>query len=365
MSAEAWGRPPDDHVDSPVDMTLRRAMSGEFAEEPVDFYTEACWTAQDYFGPPEENDEPKTWLDVGCNSGEFALQAKRATRMDNWRVIGLDPYDQPYLDFFRDFPPDDIDPHDLTFIKGVGEDIPLPDDAVSFTTAHNVLFRAADLEKMFSEMMRVTERNGLIGVSTNFEGHAFYRHWFQRRAAIRVSRLLRVPLDKLLPPAHGSYMDDLPRLVRRIGGLSVIDRVVQETESRITRANLGAFLYSLYLSANRLPNDTEIPSLEQRLARVASEHAHTIARARRLRRKILGHEPEAEEKPAPEKPELILGVRQLWRVAIDAIALPPIDNHLTHQEAWLQRQGRDPAEAYYSDPVHRGLLVLRNEKPYS
>lgn len=296
------GEFPAGGVDAYADMVLRRLLS-QYAERPVDFNVEGLRKVQDHLDPPLGADD--TVLDVGCSSGEFVLEAARATGV-RARLIGLDPDDHAYRQHFPGGP----DADRFTFIKGIGEDIPLPDDAARVATAHNVLFRADDQYKMLDEMKRVVEPEGLIIVSTNGRMHAYWRHLFERMVALKVSQTTGMS-EPLHPPAEGFYMEDVPEIVERSGGLEIIDTLVQRTESRITLERLPDYLTSLKFSVNH----TDTP---------------------------------------PE-------YWRVWRETVDGLARPLILKTIYQQTLRNAEAGRSD-EPYFPDPVHRAMFVLRNNK---
>ena len=292
-----------DHVDSFMYMMSRRRIS-EFAAEPYDYYPEGLRWANVTLGGLTSHDAV---LDLGGSSGQFALDARAAVGIDP-HIYVVDPDDEPYNLYLPVRWPD---PVGFDFIKGYGEDIPLPNNAVAVSMAHNVLFRAKDMYKMLGELVRVTRPGGLILVSTNARDHAPFRHNFERIVADYVSIEMGVFNDPLRPPAHGCYMEDFPDLIKDIPGLRQIYFHPHKTYSVITRDRLPYYRDAIYFSANQL-----------------SDSART---------------------------------RSVWRKVVDSDVIPYVEAHIARQEARGRRPNGFPP--HFPDPIHRGLFVLRNIKP--
>jgi SAM-dependent methyltransferase len=293
----------EDHVDSYVDMMMRREINN-FADEPVDFYQAGFKIAEQHLtlGPDD------AVLDIGCSSGRFVVEAAAASGVPSY-LIGIDPDPVGHEDFF----PQGLDHSRFTFIQGVGEDIPLPDNSVRVVHAHNVLFRTNDALEVLNEAKRVTEPGGLIMISTNATDHAHWRHSFERIIAVEVGRRTGMLIDPLQPPAHGYYLDDMPDIVAASGGLEIVDTLVQQCAAKITEDRLAVYLYSLQLSANRLPDSGG-------------------------------------------------NIRRIWREVIAENVVPFIQRRI-NDRAELFKLAHDPQPPYFQDSVHRGLFVLRNVKP--
>ena len=292
--------PSQGNVDAYAGMMARRAVNN-FAREPVDFYVKGLEMAPEFV----ELGESDIWLDVGCSSGLPGLQAAAATGT-HARLFGLDPYREP----FDIFLPPDIDLSRFTFLHGFGEAIPLPDNSVKLATLHNTLFRAKNIYQMLEEVKRVTEPGGLIMVSTNARSHARSRHKFERQLGVWVSQETGRTFERIRAPAEGCYLEDVPRIVSKVGGLALVGQFIQDSPAIITRGTrLDTYIVALQYSASQLvPNDW--------------------------------------------------GVRRIWRRLVIEKALPVIERVIARHE----KQLGDPTHAYFPDTVHRGLLIYRNNK---
>lgn len=288
----------DDGPDAFLDMATRRLISS-YALHPVDFNYEGQRLAQGYSDPPLSSDD--VVLDIGCSSGQFALEAAQKTAMPA-HLIGLDPLEGPN----RLYLSDDYDTSRFSFIQGVGERIPLVDNAVRVATAHNVVFRAQDLEGMLGEMKRVVTPGGLLVISTNCVGHAFWRHRFEKEVARRVSLKTNHPID-LNPPAQGCYMEDLLPIIEASNDLSIVDQsIIQTSHSLITPGErFSDYKYAIQTSVNA----TQLP------------------------------------------PEF----HHVWRETVNEVVDPVV------MRAFAGSQGSQYGP-YFPDPVRRGMLVLRNLK---
>lgn len=284
-------------------MMFRRKVN-DFASEPVDFYRLGLEMAQrhTHLGATD------AILDVGCSSGRFIIEAAATTEISSY-LVGLDPDPQA----FHEFLPPSLRGSRFAFLCGKGEAIPLSDNAVKVVTGHNVLFRADNLQSMLSEMKRVTEPDGLIVVSTNARNHAHWRHRFESLIAVAVSQELKIFSEPMYAPAHGVYLEQVPDIIERVGGLIIEDHFVQNCHSKITRGErLDTLAQSLQLSANRFP----------------------------------GNDPR---------------VRPLWRRIVAKQIVPFIERHIDRHEQAIKGIGGTTAP-YFADVVHRGLFVLRNLK---
>jgi ubiquinone/menaquinone biosynthesis C-methylase UbiE len=278
---------------------LSRRRINAFALKPVEFNLEGLRLAQTYSDPPLT--EHDSILDVGCNSGEFVLKAAQAIELPS-RIIGLDPLTEPYESFL----PRDLDVSRFSFMQGTGEHIDLPDNAVRLATAHFVLYRSKDLKAMLAEMKRVVEPNGLIILSTNAKGHAHWRHRFEQQVARRVSRQTGFAVE-MQPPAQPCYLSGLSDIIAKSGNLRIEKRLDQDTQALITpgeRAEAYKDAIKTSVSGTILP--------------------HHLWR--------------------------------VWQKTVDDV----VDPVLAREFAKTQTSEYGP---HFFDPVHRGMLVLRNVKP--
>lgn len=285
---------PGSSPDAFFDMALRREIN-DFADLPVDFYLEGFKKAREYTGLTDQS----TVLDIGCSNGRFIIEAARATET-NAALIGLDIDSEAY----RHFPPPHTAESRFSFIQGRGESVPLAANSVQVAMAHNVLFRSNEASAILREMQRVVEPEGLLMVSTNGRGHAFWRHTFERLVALELKRGTSLDLIPPKPPAENCYLEDIPEMIAEVGDLSVIDTsVVQYCQAKITPDRLEDYLTSIKLTANR----TDI---------------------------------------SPQ-------MHHAWRRLVDAHARSFILDHM--------RKNGD-GNPYFVDVVHRGMFVMRNNK---
>jgi ubiquinone/menaquinone biosynthesis C-methylase UbiE len=300
---EAYDRHRPDHVDSYLHMMTRRKISDEFAAEPVDFYFEALQWGNQYFAGSGGLTEDDVILDLGSGSGEFGLRARNQLGIRSY-MVALDPDSEPY----RFYMPSDLDESNFSFIQGVGEAIPLPDNSVKVVVANNVVFRLDDVCAVMSELIRVTEPGGLIMLTTNYRDHAKRRHAYVREIGEKVSQLAGLPVMRIRPPAHGYYADNFDRFIEGIQGVEIIHGHDQETSAIITR--------------ERLP-----------------DYRNAIA----FTGVLLGYDRD---------------VRKQWRDITDGMIVPRIERVIRGQEKRGERPGGfDP---HFSDPIHRKLFILKN-----
>lgn len=291
------------HVDSYPDMVLRRAIN-DLAERPVDFYAASMEAALHYTTLSESD----VILDVGASSGEFIYRAAENAGIRS-RLIALDPDDYAYNTYFTD----KSEATRLAFMRGIGEAMLLPDSSVKVVTGHNVMFRGTAID-MLTEMQRVCEPGGYIMLSTNARNHGLWRHLYERQTtlAFQYDETAGAPLTPLDPPAEGCYLEDMPKFIERVGGLAIVDMVVQDSDARITRGErLETFIEAIYHSVAR----TSLP------------------------------------------PEM----HAAWRRKVDEIITPRILAHIALEEELHAVRGIE-GPAYFADKVHRGMLVVRNDK---
>jgi ubiquinone/menaquinone biosynthesis C-methylase UbiE len=292
-----------DNIDTYANMVMRRGVN-EFAQEPLDFNLEGIKKALEYTTLSSTD----TLLDIGCSNAEFVLRAASAMLIKAF-IIGLDPDQEPY-NMYR---PNTLDTSNFSFIQGFGENIPLADNSVNVTTAHNVLFRSFDMKRMLEEMKRVTIPGGLIMISTNARDHAYWRHYIETKTAELTSKQTGVPIMPVKSPAAGCYLEDLPDIISSCVGLEIIDdTVIQDTEAIITAGER----YEVYRLAIHLtvPADDEIP------------------------------------------PMILKDRRSIADSLLEYIVLSQIE-----QKDILNKKLGINKEAYFSDRVHRGLIVCRKK----
>lgn len=280
-------------------MVARRVINEEYALEPVDFNYQGLKRADELKGL----DETDAILDIGCSSGKFVLDAAAALGIKS-HIYGLDPDAG-----LQQFLPDYIDTRRFTFIEGYGEDIPLEDNSVKVTTAHNVIFRARSVGKMLAEMKRVTKPDGLIIISTNSRDHARYRHDFEEMVADLVSIDMHMRIEPPQLPAENCTFEALDQMIKADPGLIAIAETRQRTEAVITRERVGGYVFPILFSANR----TNIPDNR----------------------------------------------RGIWRYTVRKVVEQYIDNELDLAEKDTSRNGN---QASFNDIIHRGMIVASNLK---
>lgn len=319
MSESSQNGYPDVAKDEYVSMVARKHIS-DLAAEPVNFNVEGQLMALQLLTPAlSENDYI---LDIGCNSGEFVLEAAEITHMPA-RMIGLDVNEYPYSTYLSP----DLDLSRFVFMQGDGQDMQLPDNAVRAAFAHNTIYRARNVLEMFAEMKRVVEPGGLIGVSTNARGHAPKRHRFERMAQLYVEAHSGIEIPLSDDPAQKCYFEDLRMILAMSGGLVPLGRPVTQNS------------YSV-ITADRV--------LDYELAIELSTAANSIP------------------------PELAT----LWRTGVEKIVGPTIRAEIAAKQQavneehargmqrtpFVQQADQGPPLAFYADPVVRGMLILRNDK---
>lgn len=292
--------------DSFVDMMCRRIINIDYAVDPLDSYAEGLQVAGEHttFGHDDKI------LDVGTSNGQFIIEAARKAGITSY-LVGVDVLDEPY----RHFPIEGTDRADacrFSFVQGDGLHLPFADDSFRAVTAHKVLFRPGSRSKaakMLGEIVRVTEPEGMVVVSTSGKLHARERYKLEREVATRVARLAGIARKPLATPARGFFLEDVPAIASSVGGLELVDQVNRPSEVRITPGvRLETYLFSLKLSASKLSDD-----------------------------------------PA---------VRLIWRQVVEEWARPYLERRIRLHE--VRHRGRHgTAEPHFADTVDTGLFVFR------
>jgi ubiquinone/menaquinone biosynthesis C-methylase UbiE len=296
-----------DHRDSYLYMKMRRLINGQYAEQPMDFNEEGLKVAQKLAGYAMDE---LIIADIGSSSGEMVAEALGKTGIDA-TVICIDPDKEAAEAFYR--LPEERKER-LHFVKSAGEDTPLPDSSVQGATLHNVIFRANNAEAMLNEAKRIVEPDGFIAVSSNARGHAHWRHHFESTVAELIMEMTGESFAAPAPPAEGHYLEDLPELFNKVGGLEVRDDLYMEqnTEAVITRGDrLFTYLNSIKFSAA----NTGLPSK----------------------------------------------YRIIWRQVVDTFIRNTIDRRIDEAEG-LYDDLKIHREPYFADPIRRGMYVLINKK---
>lgn len=219
-----------DHRDSILYMNTRRRINEEFAKVPVDFYAESLNAGQLVLGRDLTSND--TMVDIGSSTGEIMTNAANKLGVAAQIIcIDSDP-EVPYTYSFNLLRA----AQRVRFVMAEGENIPIAANSLAGATMHNVIFRAEDAIAMLAEAKRVVMPNGFIAVSTNYEGHAIIRHALEKTIAKKVMEISGVHFEIPQPPAFGRYIDDLPKLIKAVGGLEVINKlfVNQDTQAIIT-----------------------------------------------------------------------------------------------------------------------------------
>lgn len=309
MSAEAMqSELPPEHRDSLLYMMARRVINEEYAEHPIDFNA-AGLEAGEKMTPGGLTSE-QVVVDIGGNSGRMIAEAAVKTKTKA-RIICLEP-DEGAQDVY------DIMEVSLkqrvAFIRGVGEALPFADSSLQGATLHNVIFRASSATAMLEEVKRVVAPGGFVAISSNGEGHAYYRHKFERDVANLVMQQSGVLFAPPNPPAEGHYLEQLPALFEKIGGLKPIDSlyVPQHSRAIITRGErLHDYLMSIKYSA-----------------------ANTTTTAL---------------------------LYKSWHAAVDTVIEPQIQAKIAAMERSNYQQGTTQ-EPFFADTIQRGMFVLENTK---
>jgi SAM-dependent methyltransferase len=146
----------------PVDVRFGPSL---YADHERDELPDAAVSASLGCGNPmmvAELTEGETVLDLGSGGGiDVILSARRVGPMG--RAYGLDMTDE-MLDLARRNAAE-AQVHNVEFLRGIIEDIPLPDDLVDVVISNCVINLSTDKPAVFREMYRVLRPGGRVGVS--------------------------------------------------------------------------------------------------------------------------------------------------------------------------------------------------------
>ncbi len=298
-----------DHKDSHLYMMMRREINEGYAEIPVNFNAAGLLAGQKMAGRIFSHDD--IIVDVGSNSGQMIAEAAIETGVQA-RIICVEPDDEAAQ--ARSIMPPDVK-NRTNFLQAVGEALPLATSSVEGLSLHNVIFRAQSASAMLAEVKRVVKPNGFIAISSNDRGHAPFRHEIERRVAEAVIRETNQPFKVPPPPAEGHYLQTLPSLFERVGGLAIRDDlyVAQRTRALIT------------------PGDR----LENYLESIKFSAANTgIANAE----------------------------RRIWRRIVNTSVRAFIENRMA-TSATTDPKTYQKIGPFFADPIIRGMFVLQNQAP--
>lgn len=297
-----------DQRDSVLYMKLRRIINEVYADNPVNFNELGLRLGAQVLGRMLSSED--IVVDIGSSSGEMISDA--ALSIDTPpRIICVEPSAEA-AELYYLLSEEQRAP--ITFIQGIGEQLPLRDNSATGASLHNVIFRACDAKAMLSEAKRVVTPGGFIAISSNAKGHARYRHNFEQAVAKQVMDHTGITLTPPTPPAEGYYLDDLPAAIQEVGDLKIIPELTvrQDTEARITRGE-------------RLENYLE--SIKHSAANV----------------------------------DLPPQYRNVWRTIVDMAVRQEVEHMIEEAARTFRTLGRQD-EPYFADPIWRGMFVLRNEK---
>lgn len=242
-----------DYPDSLVYMLFRRVINEVYAEIPVDFNYEGFVAAEALAG--RRLNPQDTIIDIGSSSGIMAARGAVDSGTEA-RVVCVEPDEEAAEAYGR------LQPtyrQRVSYIRGSGESLPFTDNSVQGASMHNVIFRARSAHAMLQEAKRVVKPGGSITLSSNARGHAIKRHCFESMVAKETRARTHTDFAIPKPPAEGEYLEDIPDLIREVGGLAVIDAlyVAQNTRAIITPEDrLFDYIQSIKFSAA----NTNIPA---------------------------------------------------------------------------------------------------------
>ena len=112
-----------------------------------------------YFGFQKSDYSGKKVLDIGCGPrGSLEWVDCAGER------IGLDPLANEYLKLGGNV-------HQMTYVAGVSENIPFPDEHFDFVSSFNSLDHVDDLAKSISEIKRILKPNGYFLLIADIHDH--------------------------------------------------------------------------------------------------------------------------------------------------------------------------------------------------
>lgn len=297
-----------DDRDSVLYMILRRIINSEYADQPMDFNIEGLLAGEKILG--RTFTESDVIADIGSSSGEMVAEAVVTTGILS-KIVCIEPLKDAYDTHL--YLPIELQER-VSFVRAVGENIPLKDNTLTGATMHNVIFRAQDAKSMLKEAQRTVMPGGFIAISSNADGHAYYRHKFESNVAEKVMEIAGIEFSAPKPPAEGHYLEDLPNLISEVPGLEIENDlyVSQDTFAAISRGQrLEDYLDSIKYSAA----NTDLPN----------EH------------------------------------RETWRRVVDFWVKPFIEKEIAEAEEVKEQHALNITPCF-ADPIRRGMYILRNNK---
>lgn len=197
-------------------------------------------------GPPRAD---QVLLDCGAGTGRFALEMQPACR-----VLVLDDHEEALRLLRTRFRPDQI-------LSLAGDAVPLPDGALDYVTALDVLEHVPDDAAVVQGFRRLLKPGG-VAVITVPAGMALWSDWDE--ALHHYRRYDRAQLRALFPEAHWEILHVnytnvliypavwLVRKWRRLAGPKTAAAGGARTEDRVPPAWLNGLLRGVFVSLARV-----------------------------------------------------------------------------------------------------------------
>ncbi len=146
------------------------------------------------------NVKGKTILEVGAGWGEISVELARKGAV----VVGIEP-DEEKIEISRLLAK--IEKQDVKFTKGVGEELPYPDNHFEFVVCSTVLEHVDDPKKTLSEMIRVLKEDGVLYLNTPNYLVPYERHYKTFYPAMFPKSLVKLYLKMIDRPTN--YIDHI------------------------------------------------------------------------------------------------------------------------------------------------------------
>lgn len=148
----------------------------------------------------------KTILEVGAGWGEIAVELAIKGAV----VIGIEP-DEEKIEISRLLAK--IKEQDVKFVKGVGEELPYPDNHFEFVVCSTVLEHVDKPKKVLSEMIRVLKEDGVLYLNTPNYLIPYERHYKTFYPAMFPKPLVKFYLRMIDRPTQ--FIDHIKYITQR------------------------------------------------------------------------------------------------------------------------------------------------------
>ena len=125
-------------------------------------------------------------LDLGCGTGRFSFALSESFKCSLFAV-------DPSAKMLREAHRDQKEKKDITWLKGIAEDIPIEDDSMDLIWMSQIFHHIDNIDLAFKEIVRVLNKDGFLAVRNGMVDHIDEIIWydcFPEAAEIERNRML-------------------------------------------------------------------------------------------------------------------------------------------------------------------------------